>query len=387
MRQAGAAAAARWLVWIGIAVAALTGPYVSAGDGNDVIGNDDLARIRLEIVGQEPRDAGALTEVPAPRSGATGPPRLEIGRLSRDAGGRLVLPIAIRVPGGGIAGFEEAEQNIRFEVDGAGEAALAGQDPATLLQDVRISEDGGTVRVLLGVPAGGLAGIESMTIAGTFRLSRASSRVRATSAPAGIRVGQEDRVGPFRYRFERILPESARTRSVWVRIDPDGAGAVDVLSVRLLNSEHPDERDRIRSARLGREGLDTVFVLDRTVRSAQVEIEYLRAPSRLDVPFRIAVRRSAVPSLDGLWQLRTASGFVSSVRLTRLEDGRYRFPGSTRFSGTYELRDDALVCVRPYHRRLRGFVWRVEDDRRLVLVDQPDPARVGGTYLGSLMRR
>ena len=378
---------AGWLVGLALWTPGLADSEPVAGGGTEVFGNDDLARVRLEIVGLPPRDAGGLHAAETGPGVVEPPPKLEVGRPSRDASGRLVLPVTIRVPGGGLVGFDESRQTIRFRVDGGNDRPAAAMDPASLLQDARVSDDGMSARAVLGIPAAAAAGVESMTIEGTFRLSRATSRSRVTSQAVPIRTGQTGTAGPFRFRFDRILPEGGGSRSVRVRVEPAATGSPAPLAVLLRDADDPDAPDPSRVGTLGASPLVSVIVLDRTVRAVHVEVEFLQAPSRLDVPFRLAVRRPAVPSLDGLWQLRTASGFVSSVRITRRDDGTYHFPGSTRFSGTYELQDDTFVCVRPYHRRLRGFVWRVQDDRRLVLVDQPDPSRAGGVFLGSLLRR
>lgn len=108
------------------------------------------------------------------------------------------------------------------------------------------------------------------------------------------------------------------------------------------------------------------------------------------VGFVLATRGWGVLSrpteLDGEWHTRFPAGNTIQVTIERLDSDRFRIrPGI--FAGVYERRGDRLCVVEPLDPRLTEFVWKIEADGDLVLVEEPGTSKTGSSYLGQRMRR
>jgi beta-lactamase regulating signal transducer with metallopeptidase domain len=95
------------------------------------------------------------------------------------------------------------------------------------------------------------------------------------------------------------------------------------------------------------------------------------------------------PELEGAWRLILPAGFERRVVLTSTGPNQFRLTSERPLNGTgvYQHHGGRLILVEPDDPRLAGFEWEVGNAGTLRLVAQPDPAKVGASYLGALLLR
>jgi len=96
-----------------------------------------------------------------------------------------------------------------------------------------------------------------------------------------------------------------------------------------------------------------------------------------------------MPNLADGWRLRMPAGFEYDATLEPTgEPGRFRLKcGATLLRGVYEFRRDRLSMIRPEDPQMKGLVWEVKDENRLVLVEHPEESRPGQDYRGATLTR
>lgn len=90
--------------------------------------------------------------------------------------------------------------------------------------------------------------------------------------------------------------------------------------------------------------------------------------------------------LSGHWEVTLPAGFENVMTIEALGDNTYRVQPLV-FAGDYELRQNRLVMVRPVDSRLTEFVWELQADGSLVLVEEPPAGETGAIYRGTRLRR
>ena len=74
----------------------------------------------------------------------------------------------------------------------------------------------------------------------------------------------------------------------------------------------------------------------------------------------------------GVWEMQAADGAVVDVKISRLQGSEYYFDAGTHpISGVYGLESSAVSMVKPDNPRMKEYVWRLREDRSLVLVREP----------------
>jgi len=95
----------------------------------------------------------------------------------------------------------------------------------------------------------------------------------------------------------------------------------------------------------------------------------------------------ATPHLAGQWQAKWPDGHLTTLSVQDFGEGQWYLKGSPlELGGVYAVDQDRLICTRPDTPRV-GFVWRIVDDRHLLLVGQPPPDRLGDRWLGLELTR
>ena len=98
-----------------------------------------------------------------------------------------------------------------------------------------------------------------------------------------------------------------------------------------------------------------------------------------------AARALAPVDLSGRWLLTLPAGYQHRVAFERLEDGRFRVPGSLAFAGIYRLDGDQLMMDEPVDKRLTVFTWKIHNVNSLTLIDET--GKSGARYAGATLGR
>jgi hypothetical protein len=89
------------------------------------------------------------------------------------------------------------------------------------------------------------------------------------------------------------------------------------------------------------------------------------------------------PLKPGLWNLHTPAGEVSELRISVLTKNEYYFNLPKHpISGVYTWDGKLLRITKPDNPRMGGYVWKVQRDRSLVLVEET-PVPISGVKLVS----
>ena len=99
-----------------------------------------------------------------------------------------------------------------------------------------------------------------------------------------------------------------------------------------------------------------------------------------------ATLAGCAPTLVGTWHLHEAQE-TKTVTIQDFGHGRYYLHGHTELDGIYRKHDRRLVCVKPNDPRLQGFVWRIVNGKRLVVIRQPRLWVAKNRYLGDALTR
>jgi len=88
------------------------------------------------------------------------------------------------------------------------------------------------------------------------------------------------------------------------------------------------------------------------------------------------------PDLAGHWLLTMPRGFeYDAILEPGVEAGLYRLRcGAVNLQGVYELRGRRLTMIQPVNSRLAGLVWEIKNKNVLLLIEHPEPSRVGSDY-------
>jgi hypothetical protein len=93
----------------------------------------------------------------------------------------------------------------------------------------------------------------------------------------------------------------------------------------------------------------------------------------------------SIADLSGQWEVTFPSGSTTQASITRLEGGQYRLMQARVFNGIYGLNKDRLVAVDVAANKPAMFVWKVQDEDDLILVESS--SQNGGNYKGTTMKR
>lgn len=119
---------------------------------------------------------------------------------------------------------------------------------------------------------------------------------------------------------------------------------------------------------------------------------YTTAKRELEValagPWPQAKLSGGGPDLSGEWSITIKSKHTFPSSMTTLGRGMYRLSKAGVFSGIYEMRGNELTWAKPDNPKAAGFVWQMENESRLVLIDQPEVGQVSsGSYIPTVMER
>ena len=94
---------------------------------------------------------------------------------------------------------------------------------------------------------------------------------------------------------------------------------------------------------------------------------------------------ASVPERDGLepgvWQLQTADGKIVDVTVSELRFPEYYFDAGTHpISGVYSYQVEQVVMLKPDNPRMKQYVWHMQSDGSLVLVEEA-PVELSGERL------
>lgn len=94
---------------------------------------------------------------------------------------------------------------------------------------------------------------------------------------------------------------------------------------------------------------------------------------------------ASVPERDGLepgvWQLQTADGNIVNVMVSELRIGEYYFDAGTHpISGVYSFQVEQVVMLKPDNPRMKEYVWHLQSDGSLTLVEEA-PIELSGERL------
>ena len=92
-------------------------------------------------------------------------------------------------------------------------------------------------------------------------------------------------------------------------------------------------------------------------------------------------------TLVGQWNLARPDSPLATVTVQDFGDGTFYMHGNTPMDGVYRKDGDKLTCTKPDDPRLHPFTWRIQDERTLVLIEQPDVSISQERLLGSLLTR
>lgn len=90
---------------------------------------------------------------------------------------------------------------------------------------------------------------------------------------------------------------------------------------------------------------------------------------------------AAARKLNGEWKLALPRGFVYQATIASRPDGLLRVSGAVKFSGVYTFSKKRLELVEPGKKNVRDFVWELQDDGTLTLIEEDHSS--GPIYLGA----
>jgi len=93
------------------------------------------------------------------------------------------------------------------------------------------------------------------------------------------------------------------------------------------------------------------------------------------------------PDLRGAWSMVLPAGFKYDARLEYMGRLRYRIALEVNSGGVYEVMGDSLVMLNPGNDGTRHYIWKIEDQDHLLLVDAPTVGAVGSDYRGAVLTR
>jgi len=96
---------------------------------------------------------------------------------------------------------------------------------------------------------------------------------------------------------------------------------------------------------------------------------------------------SDTSDLTGDWQLTMPAGFTQESRIEFIGKKRYRIPIKGNLGGIYEEQDNTLTMFNPGNDVRRHYIWQVEDQDNLILIEAPPVAKVGSDYRGEILSR
>lgn len=96
--------------------------------------------------------------------------------------------------------------------------------------------------------------------------------------------------------------------------------------------------------------------------------------------------------LNGNWKIRLPAGAERDVELIRTDNDHYRFLSKGMvFNGVYQVRSQRLVMDKPDDQFQNKFddkyQWQIQNDKLLVLIDQPPAEKYGSNYLGTKLQK
>ena len=93
-------------------------------------------------------------------------------------------------------------------------------------------------------------------------------------------------------------------------------------------------------------------------------------------------------SIAGKWEMTLPAGFKHPATLVALGDQRFRIEDTPpNFRGVYERTGDRLAVVEPTDKRLTEFVWQIQSDDSLLLIESPPTGKIGSDYRGATLKR
>jgi hypothetical protein len=93
------------------------------------------------------------------------------------------------------------------------------------------------------------------------------------------------------------------------------------------------------------------------------------------------------PDLTGTWKLIMPAGYEYEAEIAYMDRMRYRIVMEVTFGGVYEITHDTLRMLNPGNDGTRHYVWKIEDENSLLLVEAPTVGEVGSDYRGATLTR
>ena len=93
-------------------------------------------------------------------------------------------------------------------------------------------------------------------------------------------------------------------------------------------------------------------------------------------------------SLSGHWTYRDPTNQVSEIDITSLSKDEFYFNGyKNLLSGVYKKHDDMLTMARPDNPHAAGFIIRIVNANKLLVVEEPPTSLTGQKHISGELTR